>query len=144
MGQGMSRKEFLAEYKKIEEDKERNAAQREMRQRELAQQAIATLSRNQLQAEMNNLREELRQAERWASRQQQQANMNMMRGGISGIGFLCQDLCIKFVVDNQVPHDPDSALGLPKNLGIRGLSTSGLSTSPLEIHAFPVQMGTSC
>ena len=80
MGQGMSRKEFLAEYKKIEEDKERNAAQREMRQRELVQQAIATLSRNQLQAEINNLREELRQAELRASRQQQQANLNMMRG----------------------------------------------------------------
>ena len=50
-----------------------------MRQRELVQQAIATLSRNQLQAEINNLREELRQAELRASRQQQQANMNAMR-----------------------------------------------------------------
>ena len=80
MGQGMSNKEFLAEYKKIEEDKERNAAQREMRQRELVQQVIATLSKNQLKAEMNNLREELRQAELRASRQQQQANLNMMRG----------------------------------------------------------------
>ena len=74
------KKGVLAEYKKAQEDKERNAAQREMRQRELVQQAIATLSRNQRQAEMNNLREELRQAELRASRQQQQANMNMMRG----------------------------------------------------------------
>ena len=80
MGQRMSREEFLADYRKIEEDKERNAAQREMRQRELVQQVIATLSKNQLKAEMNNLREELRQAELRASRQQQQANMNMMRG----------------------------------------------------------------
>ena len=80
MGGGMSKKEFLAEYKNAQEDKERNAAQRERRQKELVQQAIATLSRNQLQAEMNNLQKELRQAELRASRQQQQANMNMMRG----------------------------------------------------------------
>ena len=80
MGGGMSKKEFLAEYKKAQEDKERNAAQRERRQKEIIQQAIATLSRNQLQAEMNNLQKELRQAELRASRQQQQANMNMMRG----------------------------------------------------------------
>ena len=79
MGGGMSKKEFLAEYKKAQEDKERNAAQRERRQKELIQQAIATLSRNQLQAEMNNLQKELRQAELRASRQQQQANMNAMR-----------------------------------------------------------------
>ena len=73
------KKEFLAEYKKAQEDKERNAAQRERRQKELIQQAIATLSRNQLQAEMNNLQKELRQAELRASHQQQQANMNAMR-----------------------------------------------------------------
>mgnify|MGYP001800004039 FL=1 len=79
MGGGMSKKEFLAEYQKAQEDKERNAAQRERRQKELIQQAIATLSRNQLQAEMNNLHKELRQAELRASHQQQQANMNAMR-----------------------------------------------------------------
>ena len=42
----------------------------------------------------------------------------VLGGGYFGIGFLCQDLRIKFVVDNRVPHDPDSVLGLPKSLGI--------------------------
>ena len=60
MGGGMSKKEFLEEFKKAQEDSERNAAQREMRQRDLVKQAIAKLSRNQLRAEINNLREELR------------------------------------------------------------------------------------